>query len=171
MGRALGQIFSYGISIVNSTDAPTEPIARSSVEDSYQQIIGDLQTAIGLFNTYNGNQYASEAAAKALLARVYLYHGDLSAASDMATEVISDSNFDLFGPDDFTKIYTEKLTQESVFELVFDPQNTSAYNSATYLRDDALRSDVILYCKRRSQYFFRKQARRQEQFPSRLRKQ
>ena len=56
---------AYGISIVTNTDAPTEPVARSSVEDSYQQIIGDLQQAISLFNTNNGNQYASEASAKA----------------------------------------------------------------------------------------------------------
>jgi hypothetical protein len=56
--------------------------------------------------------------------------------------VIDDSNFGLFGPDDFPKIYTDKETQESVFELVFDLQNQSAYNALTYVRDDALRSDV-----------------------------
>ena len=145
---------AYGISIVTNTDAPTEPVARSSVEESYQQIIGDLQQAISLFNTNNGNQYASDASAKALLARVYLYHGDLNEAADMATDVINNASFDLFGPDDFTKIYTEKLTQESVFELKFDPQNTSAYNAATYLRDDALRSDVIFIANADLNTFF-----------------
>lgn len=145
---------SYGISIVNNTDAPTQPVARSTVDESYQQIITDLQKAIGLFNTFNGNQYAGSAAAKALLARVYLYYGDKNQAAQLATEVINNSNFELFGPDDFTKIYTEKLTQESVFELKFDPQNTSAYNAATYLRDDALRSDVIFIASADLNTFF-----------------
>lgn len=132
----------YGISIVTSTDAPKDPVARSTVEQSYQQIINDLTQSISLFNTYNGNQYASESAAKALLARVYLYYGDKEQAAQFATQVIDDENFALFGADDFQKIYTEKETQESVFELVFDSQNTSVFNSETYLRDDALRSDV-----------------------------
>lgn len=133
---------AYGISIVLTTDDPKTPVARSSVDDSYKQIIADLQQAISSFNTYNGNQYASLSAAKALLARVYLYYGDKANAASLATEVIDDSNFGLFGPDDFPKIYTDKETQESVFEVVFDLQNQSAYNTLTYVRDDALRSDV-----------------------------
>lgn len=145
---------AYGISIVTSNDAPEQPVERSSVEDSYQQIISDLQEADGLFTNYLGNQYSSSSAAKALLARVYLYHGDMDEAADMATAVIDDANFGLLGPDDFTKIYTQKLTEESVFELVFDPQNTSAYNAATYLRDDALRSDVIFIANADLNTFF-----------------
>lgn len=144
----------YGISIVTTNDAPEQAVARSTVEQSYQQIIDDLLQADGLFNSYQGNQYSSSSAAKALLARVYLYHGDMSEAADLATAVIDDANFALFSPDDFTKIYTEKLTEESVFELVFDPQNISAYNAATYLRDDALRSDVIFIANADLNSFF-----------------
>jgi hypothetical protein len=124
------------------------------VEESYQQIITDLHQADGLFNNYQGNQYSSLSAAKALLARVYLYHGDMSEAADMATAVIDDANFGLLDADNFTKIYTQKLTEESVFELVFDPQNTSAFNAATYLRDDALRSDVIFIANADLNTFF-----------------
>ena len=58
---------AYGISIVLTTDSPKIPVARSSVDDSYKQIIADLQQSINSFNTYNGNQYASVAAARALL--------------------------------------------------------------------------------------------------------
>ena len=144
----------FGISIVTSTDAPKDPVARSTVEESYQQIIGDLTQAISLFNNYQGNQYASDASAKALLARVYLYHGDMDLAAQNAMEVIGDENFSLFGKDDFTKIYTEKETEESVFELVFDSQNPSAFNSATYLRDDALRSDVFFIANADLNTFF-----------------
>jgi starch-binding outer membrane protein, SusD/RagB family len=145
---------AYGISIVTTNDAPEQPVARSTVEQSYQQIIADLQEADGLFNNYQGSQYSSSSAAKALLARVYLYHGDMDEAADMATAVIDDANFGLLGSDEFTKIYTEKLTEESVFELVFDPQNISAFNAATYLRDDALRSDVIFIANADLNTFF-----------------
>ncbi len=145
---------TYGISIVNNTDAPAQPVARSTVEQSYQQIIGDLMQAATLFNNYQGNQYASLSAAKALLARVYLYHGDMAQAVLMATDVISDHTFKLFGVADFPKIYIDKLTAESVFELVFDPQNTSAYNAATYLRGNALRSDVLFIANTNLHTFF-----------------
>ena len=145
---------AYGISVVTTTDKPEQPVARSTVEASYQQIISDLTEALTLFNNDQGNQYASLSAAKALLARVYLYHGDMDDAAAMATDVIDDSNFGLMGPDDFQKLYTNKLTEESVFELVFDPQNISAYNAATYLRDDALRSDVIFIANADLNTFF-----------------
>lgn len=132
----------YGISIVTGSDAPKTPVTRSTVDASYKQIIADLQTAVTDLNTYNGSQYVSQSAAKALLARVYLYYGDKTNASAMATAVINDDNFALLGPGEFTQVYTKKLTTESVLELVFDLQHPSFYNTNTYLRDDALRSDV-----------------------------
>jgi len=144
----------YGISIVTGNEEPSQAIARSTVEQSYQQIFTDLQQSLSLFNNYQGNQYASASAANALLARVYLYHGDLSQAAASATEVIDDANFELFGADDFQKIYTTKLTPESIFELKFDPQNISAFNAATYLRDDALRSDVTFIANTELNTFF-----------------
>ncbi|NNV57325.1 RagB/SusD family nutrient uptake outer membrane protein [Limnovirga soli] len=145
---------AYGISIVTNTDAPAQSVARSTVEQSYQQIFTDLLKAKSLFNSYQGNQYASLAATNALLARVYLYHGDMQQAADYATEVINDNNYALFDAADFQKIYTNKLTEESVFELKFDPQNTSFFNGATYLRDDALRSDVTFLANADLNTFF-----------------
>lgn len=145
---------AYGISIVNNTDNGKAAVARSTVEESYQQIFSDLNQSVSLLNTYNGNQYISTAAVNALLARVSLYHGDMEAAANYATAVIDDENYSLFGPDDFTNIYTSKLTAESVFELKFDAQNQSAYNAITYLRDDALRSDVIFLASADLNTFF-----------------
>jgi starch-binding outer membrane protein, SusD/RagB family len=132
----------YGISIVLTPNNPKVAIARSTVSDSYKQIIADLQQAISSLNTYNGNQYASVSAAKGLLARVDLYYGDYANAASLATDVINDNNFALLGPNNFTSIYTTKLSSESVFELKFDLQNQSSYNTLTYVRSDALRTDV-----------------------------
>ncbi|MHA4807541.1 RagB/SusD family nutrient uptake outer membrane protein [Flavitalea flava] len=142
-GQHWDQSSKYGIAVVTSPDSPKVAIPRSSVADSYKQIIADLQKAIAGFTTYNGSQYGSLSAAKALLARVFLYYGDKADAASLATDVIGDSNFGLLGPTDFAKIYTTKKTSESIFELVFDQQNQSLYNTATYARPDALRSEVL----------------------------
>lgn len=144
----------YGISLVVTADAPKTSVARSSVADSYKAIFADLQKASSLLTAYNGNQYISPSATKALLSRVYLYYGDYANAASNATDVINDNNFTLFGPGDFSKIYTERLTAESVFELKFDPQNPSTYNTATYSRDAALRSDVQFLASANLNTFF-----------------
>jgi len=133
---------ALGISLDTSNTNPSIPIARSSVAASYTQIISDLTQAINNINAYNGNMYASVSAAKALLARVYLYKGDNANAAAMATDVINDNNFGLYSASTFTNIYTQKSTSESVFELVFSPQNQSYYNILTYVRSNATISDV-----------------------------
>ena len=153
-GEHWNKTSKYGISLALTPDEPKTAIARSTFDESYKQIIADLQSAVSSLNVYNGSQYISPSAAKALLARVYLYYGDMAKAASFATEVIDDSNFELFGADDFTKIYSEKLTPESVFELKFDQQNPSAYNTATYVRDDALRSDVFFLASESLNDFF-----------------
>ena len=153
-GQHWDKTSKYGISIKLSPGQPKVPVARSSVDSSYQQIFADLKLAIGLLNTYNGNQYASLSAAKALLARVDLYYGDFTDAAALATDVISDNTFSLFGPDNFTSIYTSQLTPESVFELKFDIQNQSFYNTLTYVRSDALRTDVAFLAAASLDTFF-----------------
>lgn len=153
-GEHWNKTSQYGISIVTTADAPKTPVARSTVGESYQQIITDLNTAITDLNTDNGKQYVSAAAAKALLARAYLYYGDKANAAKFATDVINDANYELLGAADFPQVYTKKLTSESVFELVFDLQHPSFYNTETYLRDDALRSDVIFLANGNLNDFF-----------------
>lgn len=133
---------SYGISIVLTSDSLKASIPRSSVNDSYVQILKDLNQAISLLNSYTGNQYISPAAANALLARVSLYYQDYNTAIDAAGLVIADNTFSLFPTGEVSKIYTDRLTAESIFELKFDLQNQSQYNTLTYSREDALRSDV-----------------------------
>lgn len=145
---------SYGIAVITSAEKPQQAVPRNTVDESYQQIIADLQQALTNLNTDNGNQYISSAAASALLARVYLYYGDKTNAAASATTVIGNGAYNLFGPDAFTKIYTEKLTAESVFELKFDPQNPSAYNTVTYARPDALRSEVLFLANADLNNFF-----------------
>ena len=133
---------SYGVSLVLNADSIKASIPRSTVDASYQQILADTKKAIVLLNTDNGIQYISPAAANALLARVSLYYQDYATAISAAGLVIGNSSYSLFPVGEVSKIYSDRLTPESVFELKFDLQNQSAYNTLTYSRRDALRSDV-----------------------------
>ena len=145
---------AFGISLVLNTDSIKASIPRSSVAKSYKQIFSDLNKAIDSLKTYNGNQYVSPAAANALLARVALYYQDYPTAISAATQVIDDNTFSLFATGEVTKIYTDRLTPESVFELKFDLQNQSSYNTLTYSRIDALRSDVNFIASENLNDFF-----------------
>ena len=58
---------------------------RSTVKESYEQILKDLKKAETLLNS-ESNIYAGPSAAKALLSRVYLYMGNNKLAAEYATE-------------------------------------------------------------------------------------
>lgn len=134
---------SYGISIVTTTGNGSNAVPRSTVEESYIQIMDDLHTAEDLVTEDIGNQYISPGAIQALLARVHLYHGDMDEATEYAMLVIDNGAYSLLPAGEVGKIYSDRLTAESVFELKFEAQNQSFYNAATYLRDDALRPDIL----------------------------
>lgn len=109
---------------VNDLDVPRDP-----VDAVYDQIIEDLLFA-GEHMPAGGNKVrASKYAAKALLARVYLYHGDYSGAADMATEVIENGGYSLMA--DYADIFTQEQNQESIFEIDFsevDRNRIAEYN-------------------------------------------
>ena len=144
----------FGIVILTTTDSILASVPRSSVEASYQQIFADINQAISLLNTFDGNQYISPAAANALLSRVSLYYKDYPGAIAAATAVIDDNSFSLFPTGEVTKIYTDRQTPESILELSFDLQNQSFYNILTYSRIDALRSDVNFIASENLNDFF-----------------
>lgn len=62
---------------------------RATVEESYNQIVSDLQNAIRLMNKKRGNNgYASKEAAQGLLTRVYLYMGKYAECVQLANEIL-----------------------------------------------------------------------------------
>lgn len=62
---------------------------RATVEESYNQIVKDLQEAIKLMNKKRGNNgYASKEAAQGLLTRVYLYMGKYDECVKLANEIL-----------------------------------------------------------------------------------
>lgn len=62
---------------------------RATVEETYNQIVDDLQNAIRLMNGSRGNKgFASKSAAQALLVRVYLYMEKNEECVQLANEIL-----------------------------------------------------------------------------------
>ena len=99
-------------------------------------------------------QYAGSLFAKALLARIYLYQQDYTKAASFATAVIDDGTYTLLGADKFQTIYSGRLSAESIFELSFDAQNQSLFNGSTYVRPDALRTEIFFLANQAMDIFF-----------------
>jgi len=74
-------------------DDITSP-SRDTVEDVYNQVVTDLQSAYNLLPTSNG-VFADKYAAQALLARVYLQQGNYEGARDAAHDVLQNSDHTL----------------------------------------------------------------------------
>ncbi|MBQ1209687.1 MAG: RagB/SusD family nutrient uptake outer membrane protein [Bacteroidales bacterium] len=128
MCGVFGQNYAYtpdashlGIPIIRHIPSLTEKIARSSVKDVYDAVIDDLLTAIPLFSSdfTDGPYFASRVAAKALLARVYLYKNDMANALKYAQEVIATEGISLTSAANYYKMYCQATEKgaESIFRL------------------------------------------------------
>mgnify|MGYP001032779978 CR=1 FL=1 len=107
-------------------EPPADPeeasqIARSTVEQVYEQILDDLATAESLLSNESQPRSASLGAVNALRSRVYLYLGQWQNVVDAADEVLelgyalAPKFSDLFDPDGAS-------TDEDIFRLSFTPQ-------------------------------------------------
>lgn len=138
---------TYGIPIIQTPQSITDIPSRATVAQTYSFIENELNNALANINPESREiPYINEATIHALLSRVYLYEGDYTSAALHATVVIDDATYTLLPPSEYTTIFTARQTSESIFELVFDSQNRSAYNSLTYSREDALRTEVSYLC-------------------------
>jgi starch-binding outer membrane protein, SusD/RagB family len=116
LGRAWG-----GVPIVESTIPPLQ-VARSTAEEVYDFIEQDLLDAAGVLPEKSELDAidmgrASRGAAKALLAKAYLFQGDFANAEKYALEVILSGEYDLEA--DFINANGEAGENgvESVFEI------------------------------------------------------
>ncbi|WP_018128360.1 RagB/SusD family nutrient uptake outer membrane protein [Balneola vulgaris] len=124
--RLYGQHYTYttdashlGVPIVLETDEESEPV-RNTVAEVYNQVISDLTTSIGLMQptTRNGNTATlSSWAAKALLARVYLYQEDWANAEAMADDVIENGPYQLVSNANYVASWSDDFDAESIFEI------------------------------------------------------
>ncbi|AWX45550.1 hypothetical protein HME9304_02571 [Flagellimonas maritima] len=110
-------------------------LARSTVAETYGQILSDLDNAIniGAGGTDSGrmNYYA----ALSLRARVKLYQKDYDGAFTDANEVITDGPYELV--ENVSDVYaTTDATTESIFEVEFNDQDESSLFTFTLFRNE-----------------------------------
>jgi hypothetical protein len=105
-----------GVPLKLNTDVTNKP-PRASVGEIYDQVVKDLLKAETLMTIDKGHCYASKFAAKALLARVYLYMQDYSNALLYANDVISSGNYTMLSTSDLAKY--SSIRPEDNSETIF----------------------------------------------------
>lgn len=114
---------------VGDLDVPRDP-----VEQVYSQIINDLQFASENLSASSNKIRSSKYAAKALLARVYLYKKEYDQAISLATEVINSGGYALM--DNYADVFAGDQSAESIFEIFFsqtERNRIAEYNFPTSL--------------------------------------
>ncbi len=97
---------------VDNLDAPRVP-----VNEVYAQIITDLTFAAENLPSSGNKIRGSKFAAKALLARVYLYQGNHQQAAAMASDVINNGGYTLLS--NYAEVFADEENAESIFEIYF----------------------------------------------------
>jgi starch-binding outer membrane protein, SusD/RagB family len=117
-----------GVPYITTSDI-TQSYSRQSVGEVYDGMIADLSKAIELLpETVTDNRYMNRVAAKALLARVYLYKEDFTNAKKLAEEVVAQAPLMTIAagyPNDMFK-FKAPATTETLFQLV--PNSSNAFN-------------------------------------------
>lgn len=109
----------YGeVPLLLTTDYRTNAIPpRTSVEESYTQIITDLEEAEGVLGEdyFNGERtQVNRAVAQALLARVYLYRKGWARAENYSTQVIQSGNYTIL--EDLDQVFLAN-SQEAIWQI------------------------------------------------------
>jgi tetratricopeptide (TPR) repeat protein len=129
-----------GVPIVLTPDN-FELVSRSTLEETYQQVLDDLTEARDLLSTSNGVLGTSHVA-NAILSRVYLQMGDYEAAATAANAVIESGDFML--TTDFADAFNNsENSTEDVFAMQVSEQD-GAHALNTYFGSSAAggRGDV-----------------------------
>ena len=110
-----------GIILRNSTSE--DPVkARSTVQEVYEFVVDDLKTAAALMGSPRGPQYASRAAAWAMLSRMNLYMENNNEAKAYADSVISSGDYSLETPEGFKTYFANAAgSPETIFNIAFTP--------------------------------------------------
>ena len=147
---------NFGIPVVTTVQTANDVVARSSVQDTYDAILNDLDEAsAAILADDRTKSFINTMSVEALRARVLLHAGRSEDAAAAASLVIDDGSYSLLNQADFKAIYTSPyLSDESIFELTFNVQNRSAFNAATFSRTNALRTEVLFLAESSMAEFF-----------------
>lgn len=104
--------------VITSDAAFNRQPARATLDEVYAQIYTDLEDAKRLLTT-RGVQYASGAAASALLSRVALYKGDWNKAVTEATTALASNVGVVLSGNAYVSGWRAAVNPESMFEVRF----------------------------------------------------
>lgn len=112
------------LGIVIRTKATQEPLARSTVKESYDFIISDLEFAFNNLPASNG-AYANKYAAAALLTHVFFQQNNYTAAVSYADEVINSGLYTLEPSLDYYRAMSVEALGTSNPEAIFSIVSTA----------------------------------------------
>jgi hypothetical protein len=112
------------------TSSDNSDIPRSSLTDTYAQVLKDLNAAETLVPTSVSRNRVSLRTVQALKARFYLYQKNWALAEQFATSVIGDNaNYFLVAPYSAFFANNAVSTNESVLELAYTTSNTNGHSN------------------------------------------
>jgi hypothetical protein len=122
---------NLGVPIVNGLPSDLNNLAlpeRSTVKDTYAQVISDLKKAEYLMNAKKSAAYATKEAAQAMLSRVYLYMSGTYTSPNLeyanqsieyANKVIASGKYNLLNRASFMKYNTYAPDSDEQTETIF----------------------------------------------------
>ena len=141
--RVFAQNYSYtpnashrGIVIkTKNSDSVMAIIVYSSVDQVYNQVLNDLDSALSLYSksifiypSGDAKTWLSADAAKALKARVCLYKGDYTQAFTLSSALINGGKYSLIPNYSYVASWRGKnISSESIFELAFGKSSGGGY--------------------------------------------
>lgn len=117
-------------------------VKRSTKEETYAQVLSDLDQAETLLKETSNRNLANRFSVYALKARYYLYKGQWEQAALYAGKTISSTaNFSLVKP--YANFFTGKNTTESIFELAFSTSDKNTFYTNWLSAAEGGRRDYI----------------------------
>lgn len=114
--RLWGQFYDndskYGISIRTEPSRSGDALPRSTVNESYNAILEDLDDAIANGPELTAKYYTNKTYAKGLKARVLLYQGKYSEAAALAKSIIEASDADFALAETYGEIFLDHSTPD-----------------------------------------------------------
>jgi hypothetical protein len=105
----------------------TKGLKRSTLEQTYAQVLKDLQTAEPLLPETTNRYRATRKTVWALLARFYLYQRNWEQAEVYSSKLIQDAKYRLLKP--YSAFFANNVvaTDESIFEISYSATNINAH--------------------------------------------
>lgn len=148
-GGVEGEYGTMGVPIVLEpieSAADVRNPSRSTIDETYAQVESDLKQTVALLSGGSDPTRATEAAAKALLARLYLYYKqDYALVENYASEVINNYDYEL--TENYESIFIQEKTVGSIFELEFISTDQSIIRNWYIEPSKGGRGDLALHKK------------------------